>query len=187
MRVKRQARWWHTGSLTAVVAIMLGGLLLGGGEWAGAQPRVKLKQAHTSVLFAAPIYIAKEKGYFAEEGLDVELVEVESGQLGATALVAGEVQLFDADPLMAVQLREQGKRMIFFYNLNNRMTMDFIMRNEVVKAKVQGEEVKVMALPKLEEMPDLMSALRASIAAATKESAQRPANGAAVSAGRSRR
>lgn len=39
---------------------------------------------------------------------------------------------------------------------------------EVVQAKLQGQEVKVMELPKYEEIPDLMAALRASIESATK-------------------
>ncbi len=45
---------------------------------------------------------------------------------------------------------------------------------EIVQAKVQGKEIKVMEMPKYEEIPDLMSALKASIKAATRESATRP-------------
>jgi DNA end-binding protein Ku len=46
---------------------------------------------------------------------------------------------------------------------------------EIIKAKLAGKEIKVTELPKYEEIPDLMSALKASIEAATKESATRPA------------
>lgn len=46
--------------------------------------------------------------------------------------------------------------------------------NRIVQAKIQGEEIKVMELPKIQEIPDLMSALKESIAAATRESAKRP-------------
>jgi DNA end-binding protein Ku len=45
---------------------------------------------------------------------------------------------------------------------------------EVVEAKLRGEEVKVKEMPRIEEIPDLMTALRASVEAATKESATRP-------------
>jgi DNA end-binding protein Ku len=45
---------------------------------------------------------------------------------------------------------------------------------ELVEAKLRGEEIKVTKMPKYEEIPDLMAALRASVAAATKESATRP-------------
>lgn len=45
---------------------------------------------------------------------------------------------------------------------------------EIIQAKVRGEEIKITEMPKFEEIPDLMSALKASIEAATKESATRP-------------
>ena len=45
---------------------------------------------------------------------------------------------------------------------------------EIIKARVQGEEIKVMEMPRMEEIPDLMTALRASIDAATRESATQP-------------
>jgi DNA end-binding protein Ku len=43
--------------------------------------------------------------------------------------------------------------------------------NEIVQAKIRGEEIKVAEAPKIEEIPDLMSALKASIEAATKQHA----------------
>lgn len=43
----------------------------------------------------------------------------------------------------------------------------------VIDAKLQGEKVAVLEMPKYEEVPDLMSALRASIEAAGKESPSR--------------
>ncbi len=45
---------------------------------------------------------------------------------------------------------------------------------EIIKDKLAGKETKVTELPKYEEIPDLMSALKASIEAATRESATRP-------------
>lgn len=46
---------------------------------------------------------------------------------------------------------------------------------EIVQARVAGRQVEVLEMPKYEEIPDLMSALKASIEAASKESATRPA------------
>ncbi|MDD4858754.1 MAG: Ku protein [Dehalococcoidales bacterium] len=45
---------------------------------------------------------------------------------------------------------------------------------QIIKAKVAGQEIKVMEMPRIEEIPDLMTALKASIETATKESATRP-------------
>jgi DNA end-binding protein Ku len=57
----------------------------------------------------------------------------------------------------------------------------------IIEAKVRGEEVKVMEMPSLEEIPDLMSALKASIEAATKESATQPKARSAASPKKSAR
>lgn len=45
---------------------------------------------------------------------------------------------------------------------------------DIIKAKIHGEEIKVLEMPKYEEIPDLMSALKASIETATKETATKP-------------
>lgn len=102
---------------------------------ATAQPRVKIKEAHTGTLFMAPVYIAEAAGYMAEEGIDLELIEVESGALGIAALVSGNVQFFDADPFQAVTLRRQGKQILFIYNLTKRVTLDMVMHPDVARAK----------------------------------------------------
>lgn len=47
--------------------------------------------------------------------------------------------------------------------------------NKIVQAKIHGEEIKVLEMPRIEEIPDLMAALKASITAATRESARPPA------------
>lgn len=105
----------------------------------GAAPaqgqRVKITEAHTGTLFMAPVYIAEAAGYMAEEGIDLELTEVDSGALGIAALVSGQVQFFDADPFQAVQLRRQGRQIMFIYNLTKRVTLDLVMHPEVARAK----------------------------------------------------
>lgn len=98
-------------------------------------PRVKIKEAHTGTLFMAPVYIAEAAGFMGEEGIDLELIEVDSGALGIAALVAGQVEFFDADPFQAVQLRRQGKQIMFIYNLTKRVTLDMVMHPEVARAR----------------------------------------------------
>lgn len=98
-------------------------------------PRVRLREAHTGTLFMAPVFIAEAAGYMAEEGIDLELFEVDSGALGIAALVAGQVQIFDADPFQAVTLRRQGKQILFIYNLTKRVTLDMVMHPEVARAR----------------------------------------------------
>jgi len=60
----------------------------------GAAPAAaadKIKVAVVSSLGSAPIYIAEAKGYFKDEGLDVELVHFDSAQPVAVAVAAGDI------------------------------------------------------------------------------------------------
>jgi len=120
-----------TGRYLAVVAAVL---LAAGGVQAQA-PRVKITEVHTGTLFMAPVYIAEAAGFMAEEGIDLELIEVESGALGIAALVSGQAQFFDADPFQAVQLRRQGKQILFVYNLTKRVTLDLVMHPDVARQR----------------------------------------------------
>ncbi len=121
---------------TPLALALVAALVLLATVTAGAQgQRVKIREAHTGTLFMAPVYIAEAAGYMAAEGIDLELFEVESGALGIAALVSGQVQIFDADPYQAVELRRQGKQIIFIYNLTKRVTLDLVMHPEVARAK----------------------------------------------------
>ncbi len=120
-----------TGRSLAVVAAVL----LAAASVQAQAPRVKITEVHTGTLFMAPVYIAEAAGFMAEEGIDLELIEVESGALGIAALVAGQAQFFDADPFQAVQLRRQGKQILFVYNLTKRVTLDLVMHPEVARQR----------------------------------------------------
>jgi len=120
-----------TGRYLAVLAAVL---LVAGAAQAQA-PRVKITEVHTGTLFMAPVYIAEAAGFMAEEGIDLELIEVESGALGIAALVSGQAQFFDADPFQAVQLRRQGKQILFVYNLTRRVTLDLVMHPDVARQR----------------------------------------------------
>ncbi|HEY8485885.1 MAG TPA: ABC transporter substrate-binding protein [Limnochordales bacterium] len=124
-------RPWRGKAAAGVLAAAVGAAVLCGAGRAQAGAAVRLREAHTGTLFVAPVFLAQALGYFADEGLQVELVEMESGQLATTALVAGEVHVTDADPFQLVQLQRQGQRVFFFYNLANRVTLDFVMRTAV--------------------------------------------------------
>jgi ABC-type nitrate/sulfonate/bicarbonate transport system substrate-binding protein len=127
MQVKR---WTFIPALTIAVLVVALAIT------ASAQgQRVKITEAHTGTLFMAPVYIAEAAGYLAEEGIDLELTEVDSGALGIAALVSGQVQFFDADPFQAVQLRRQGRQILFIYNLTKRVTLDMVMHPEVARTR----------------------------------------------------
>lgn len=65
-----------------------------------------VKWATAPVISAAPTYVAMEKGYFRQEGLDVQVVTTRASDIRLKALIAGDVQLmlggFGADIINAV-------------------------------------------------------------------------------------
>ncbi|MHB9096442.1 MAG: ABC transporter substrate-binding protein [Syntrophales bacterium] len=129
MELNRKWRWG--------ISLLVIGMLIGVSDMSAyAQAKkIKVREAHTETLFMAPVYIAEAAGYMAEEGINLELTEVDSGALGIAALVSGGVQFVDADPFMAVMLAKQGKSIQFMYNLTKRVTLDMVFSNDVVKAK----------------------------------------------------
>ena len=60
-------------------------------SWGQAQPLTAFYTA--PVVSMAPMWIAKEAGFFKKQGLDVRLVFIASGPMGTTAVLAGEVDL----------------------------------------------------------------------------------------------
>ena len=61
----------------------------------GESPKTleKVKLGFSKSFLSIPVYIAKEQGYFAEEGLDVALTGYSSGKLATKGLFAGEVDI----------------------------------------------------------------------------------------------
>jgi len=98
-----------------------------------AQTRHKLTQAGFRVLYMAPVFIAIEKGFFAQEGVDFTFTELDSGALGAAAVISGNAQISDLDPLGVARLQQEGKPMLLVYNLVGRVTLDLIVRTPVAQ------------------------------------------------------
>src|ERR1051325_9498479 len=83
------------------LAIVLVGLLVVGKEgWPQtAMEKVKIAVSSRSIAFI-DLYIAQDRGFFREEGLDSELIQV-SANVATAALVAGEVDALGAVGLAA--------------------------------------------------------------------------------------
>jgi len=79
-----------------VVLLLMVFLLMAAGSALGAE---KVKIGHLAVIPSLPTYVAMEKGFFTEQGLDVELVPFQSGTDIIDALIAGRI---DADCMSAI-------------------------------------------------------------------------------------
>jgi NitT/TauT family transport system substrate-binding protein len=63
-----------------------------------APERQSLKYGYNPILPGAPEFIAQERGYFAEQGLDVEFVSFDSGALMIAPASAGQLDVITAVP-----------------------------------------------------------------------------------------
>jgi len=59
----------------------------------GTASAESFKLAFSTWVGYGPFYIAKDKGYFKDEGVDVELVKMEDPKLRFTALLAGRIDM----------------------------------------------------------------------------------------------
>ena len=121
-------RTWK--ALAAAAALVAG---LAGAPAADAQAPVKVKQAGFKVIDLAVPFIAKSEGFFEKNGLDWEYVEIDSGKLGVAALLSGNAQFTDFAVDDTAALQKEGKDPILVYSMVNALTMDMVIRNDVLE------------------------------------------------------
>lgn len=82
-----------TPASTSPVPANATGTVLSGGTQAPAGNLTRVHVGYVPVMIFAPIFVAQERGYFAKEGLDVQLTPVQGGSDSVVQLAAGN---FDA-------------------------------------------------------------------------------------------
>src|SRR4051812_31567434 len=79
---------------TALRALLIS-VLLSGAMWpadAGAQSPLKAKVGVLRLSSSAPVFIAQDKGYFRDAGLDIELKFFDAAQPIAVAVTSGDIE-----------------------------------------------------------------------------------------------
>jgi NitT/TauT family transport system substrate-binding protein len=72
--------------LVGIAAALL--VTVGGAQAVQAEP---LRITHTTWVGYGPLFVAEEKGFFADEGVEVELINIDYGGAATDALVDGQV------------------------------------------------------------------------------------------------
>jgi len=93
----------------------------------------KLTHAGLRTLYLAPLFVAMDRGMFKARNLEVKYEEIDSGALSAAAVLSGAAQMTSDDLMGIAPLAKQGKEFLMVYNLLDRMTMDMIVRKEVIE------------------------------------------------------
>lgn len=102
---------------------------------AAEQPR-KLRMAFTSLSGSmAPPWAAREGGYFAKHGLDVEVIATPSGVEGMNALLAGELQFLHIAGGTTVSAAVGGGDVMILATTINTFVQSLVVRPEIESAE----------------------------------------------------
>jgi NitT/TauT family transport system substrate-binding protein len=86
--------------------------------------------------FLASLYIAEQDGLFEKEGLDVNIVELQSGADGVAAIVSGSAQYADLGFDDLATLAAEGEdSIVMVHNLVRRVTFTLVMNPDVAREK----------------------------------------------------
>jgi ABC-type nitrate/sulfonate/bicarbonate transport system substrate-binding protein len=103
------------------------------GRLEGAE-KVKLTMPVVA-LSMTPVYVAKTKGFFAEEGLDVETTATGGGGPDIMALIAGEADFSFTTGDNVILAAQEGKRLIIVMSGLHRLFINWAMHKEVAGAR----------------------------------------------------
>jgi ABC-type nitrate/sulfonate/bicarbonate transport system substrate-binding protein len=93
----------------------------------GAEPFKKMRVAIPSIVIDfAPLWIARDKGLFREEGAEVEITYIQGNIRGVQSLLAGEVQAGIAGSAGPIGARAAGEDAVIVAVPMNRLDYTFV-------------------------------------------------------------
>ena len=123
-------------TVRSLTAGLLFGLLLPVAAQSQTQLRVTIPVIGMNFL---PLFVAVDKGIFAKEGMQVEIVSTSGDGPDVDALIAGSVQFTISTPNRLLTSYEQGKPLLAIMNIANRNAIDCVM-NKAVAARLNIAE-----------------------------------------------
>ncbi|MBR0870325.1 ABC transporter substrate-binding protein [Bradyrhizobium tropiciagri] len=114
------------------------------------RPRVVLGQPSEGFIYL-PLYVARKLGYFADEGLDAEIVVFQKG--GAEALAAvlgGQADIYVGNPGIQLRAQEKGQAVKSFAAVQSQFGSDLVIAKEAAQrtgmAGLKDPKAKAAAL-----------------------------------------
>ena len=74
-----------------------------------ASPPVEVRQAATFSLLGLPLFVANDQGFFADNGIELSVIEATGGPAAASALLAGDADVMINAPDSVLLAHEQGQ------------------------------------------------------------------------------
>lgn len=105
----------------------------------------KVVVVHSALnMLTAPLWVAKEKGFFHKHGLDVDLIYIPSGTLGMQALLGGETKILAADGSSVINSRLRGAPAKIFMGMVNFYPNPFYSTQDIKSpADLRGKSIAV--------------------------------------------
>lgn len=108
------------------------------------------------VVSMAPMWIAKEAGFFKKQGLDVRLVFIASGPLGTTSILSGDVDVGVIGGFAPIRAIAGGaKNLVIIGQTKNRMTGSIVGKKEI--PTVQDLKGKRLGIDRIGSNPDMFT------------------------------
>ncbi len=119
--------------------VLLGSAML----MTGSADAGSLKLAHSTWVGYGPFYIARDKGFFKEEGVDVELVIMEDTPIKMGALMAGQIDLVASTVDEFPIYMKPGKMLHYVLAVDNSKGGDGVVANKDITsiADLKGKKV----------------------------------------------
>ena len=116
------------------------------GVYAAAERRVQIGFATISPV-VAPLWVAADRGFFAQEGLDPELVFIGSAPTLVASLIAREVPFASTAGTAVMSAVAGGAPLKILATVNNRLTYDLVARPGITRPEdLRGKRVGVQSI-----------------------------------------
>lgn len=99
---------WKLAASLAAVALLTGACGDSGGSGEGGAEKASVKVGVLPLADYAPVYWAKDHGYFKKEGLDVTFETLQGGPVGVQKVVTGEIQFAFSNPISSTIATSKG-------------------------------------------------------------------------------
>ncbi|MCM3568952.1 ABC transporter substrate-binding protein [Neobacillus mesonae] len=96
--------------------------------------KITIAQTTHGFLFT-PLYIAQEKGFFKEEGLDVDVITTGGGSKVMAAVIGGSVDIGGTTLGNVMDASSKGQDVQVFATLMNQYASNVVIRKDVAKEK----------------------------------------------------
>lgn len=138
-------------ALFVIAAAIVGYFALRSKDPANVVPKKVIINEAVKNLLYLPLYHAKEKGFFAEEGLDVEIITGGTATNSFAAMLSGEANFSQADPMYVPISREKGSRTKVVAQVVGRIAVWGVTKDpniqEITKDTLKGKTIATQPRP----------------------------------------